>query len=166
MGIHRVTIRFERTADAVLIREIMTHPKIWPWITDDGSPAAADFEPAIHPSLWYVLAFDGEELMGLWLFAAQSSACFEAHTCLLPGQRGERAGEAAKQVIAWIWANTPCRRIFTNVPRFNRAALYFAVRAGLIRFGVNEQSFLKHGKLYDQILLGLSKPEETPCPQL
>jgi RimJ/RimL family protein N-acetyltransferase len=61
---------------------------------------------------------------------------------------------------SWLWAHTSCRRLITNVPARNRLALRFAEAAGMERFGVNHASLLKDGKLQDQILLGLSRPEE------
>lgn len=157
-------IHFERTTDYRLVREIMTHPKVYPWIADDGSPAVEEFQPVEHPAFWYVLAFEEEELLGLWLFSPQNSICWEVHTCLLPGHGFRRAREAAAAMALWIWENTPCRRIVTNVPRFNRTARTFAEAAGMTRCGVNLRSYMKNGELHDQLMLGMSRPEE-PCPQ-
>jgi hypothetical protein len=62
----------------------------------------------------------------------------------------------------WIWHNTPCRRLITNVPADNRLAFQFALSAGMEPYGKNEDSFLKGGKLLDQICLGISRPSEMP----
>jgi hypothetical protein len=108
---------------------------------------------------------DGEELLGLWMFVPQNSVCLEVHTCLLPGHGFRRSRVAAKEAAEWIWANTNCQRIFTNVPVFNVIAKRFAEAAGMAEFGVNEASFIKDGKLHDQVQLGMSRPKETTCPQ-
>lgn len=164
---------FERTRDYDLIRRIMAHPQVYPHITDDGCPPVEEFHPVESPEIWYVivrsdsgprsLAFGNA--IGMWVFFPQNHVCWEVHTCLLPVGRGETGRAAARQMAAWIWSNTPCRRIITNVPVFNRLALAFAKRAGMVEFGRNERSFLKGGELHDQIMLGLSKPEEVTCQQ-
>jgi RimJ/RimL family protein N-acetyltransferase len=157
-------MHFERTNNYALIRRIMTDPAVYPAISDDSSPRAEEFHPVAHPSLWYVLAFDGGELLGMWIFSPQGGACWEVHTCLLPGHGYHRGRKAARAMAAWIWKSTPCHRIVTSVPAFNRAAVLFARAAGMRQYGVNEASFMKFGKLHDQILLGLSRPEGV-CQQ-
>lgn len=153
-------ITFERTGNAELVRQIMTHPQIWPHISDDCSPTAEEFQPIMHRHFWYILARheDTDTLLGLWLFTPQNGVCWEVHTCLLPVAWGMLGQSAARALPAWIWENTPCRRIITNVPAGNPLALQFAQRAGMKVYGVNEGSYLKHGVLRDQTCLGLSKP--------
>lgn len=155
---------FVRTEDMSLVRTVMVNPAIYPHISDDGSPPAEEFQPVDHPSIWYVRVDEGGDLLGLFMFVPHGVACWEVHTCLLPSAWGDHARAAGFGVIEWIWGNTPCCRIITNVPNCNRLALRFAQAAGLENFGVNEKSYLKNGKLYDQIMLGISRPE-APCPQ-
>lgn len=151
-------IVFERTRNYELAREILTHPKIWPFISDDASPPVEDFQPVAHDAFWYVLAHYGDTLLGLWMFVPQNGVCYEVHTALLPVAWGLLGQSAARALPAWIWENTPCRRIVTNVPSSNRLALHFALKAGMKIYGVNEASYLKDGVLRDQVCLGLSKP--------
>ena len=160
-------IHIERSTDYALIRGIMTHPRVYPHLTDDGSPAAADFEPIESEALYYLVAWDGNELLGLWLFVPLNAVCWEVHTALLPHAWGDRARRAAVVMLQWIWGNTPCRRIVTHVPADNRLAYDFALAAGMQVFGIDEQSFLKGGRLLDQICLGINRPSiaaETPIP--
>ena len=46
----------------------------------------------------------------------------------------------------------------THVPINNRLALRFALEAQMQIYGVNQKSWLKAGKLWDQICLGISAP--------
>jgi hypothetical protein len=151
---------FERSQDYELIRQIITRPEIYRHVSDDFCPPAAEFKPAEHPAILYMLVRDGDELLGLWIFAPLNGVCCEVHTCLLPCAWGERARRAVIEGTEWIWQNTPWQRIVTNVPRTNRLALKFALQAGLKIYGVNCLSYLKGGKLIDQICLGISKPAE------
>jgi RimJ/RimL family protein N-acetyltransferase len=147
---------FERTTDASLVRSVLTDPAIWRGISDDSSPAREEYEPAMSETIWYVAVRDRAELLGLFVFVPQNAVCWEVHTCLLPHSWGDRAAQASREMSAWIWANTPCRRIVTTVPSFNRLALRFAKEAGLTQYGVNPASFIRDGRLHDQHLLGIS----------
>jgi len=161
-------ISFERSVDYDLIRKILTHEKIWPFISDDFSPSVEQFQPDRHPLIWYVVARDEDEnneLLGLWMFHPQNMVCWEVHTALLPSCWGARARKAALALPYWIFHNTSCRRIVTNVPDTNRLALHFAMDAGMKIYGVNDASYRKNGRLLDQVCLGISAPanpfEET-----
>lgn len=152
-------MNFERSTDWKLIKAVVTHPRIYDVIADDFSPSQDDWQPVESDRFWYVLAKDGEELLGLWAFHPLNGVCYEVHTCLLPNSWGSRARIAAKEVQTWAWLNMPCRRVVTEVPAFNRLALKFAKDAGFIEYGINPKSYLKHGTLHDIVLLGLQKPE-------
>lgn len=149
-----------------LVKRILCHPRIWPHISDDHSPPADEYQPVRHESVWYVVARDkktgGSDLLGLWMFVPQNGICWEVHTALMPCAWGDVGLEAARLLPAWIWRNTPCRRIVTNVPTTNRLALHFAIKAGMRVFGINEGSYLKGGKLCDQVCLGLSPGQKQP----
>jgi RimJ/RimL family protein N-acetyltransferase len=161
-------IHFERSLDYELIRRILTHERIWPHISDDGSPPADQYRPMESELIWYVIVRDiypdagPEEILGLWMFTPHNAVCWEVHTALLPEAWGGRAHQAARLMADWIWRNTPCRRLITNVPTTNRLALHFAVKSGMHIFGVNPASYLKHGTLCDQVMLGISKSDKPP----
>ncbi len=150
-------LTFERTSDLALIKLVMTHPRVYPHITDDGSAPVEEFHVLEHPAIWYVLVKDDDELLGLFMFVSQNAVCAEVHTCLLPNALGARAKEAARGVVAWMFEQTTLQRIVTNVPANNRLALHYAKRGGMTEYGLNPKSFLKGGILQDQILLGLSR---------
>jgi hypothetical protein len=149
-------ITFEFTRDFDLVKRIVTDPKVFPFICDDNSPKAEDYEP--HKEMLYVHVRDEEQSLGIWAFFSHNSICWEIHTCLLPCAYGERASKAARTLAEWIWTNTNWQRVITNVPESNRLALMFALKAGLTRFAVNPKSYLKDGKLLDQVMLGISRP--------
>jgi len=148
---------FERTTDYELIKKIVSHPKVYPYVSDDHSPAPQDWKPIENDVVWYVLVKDGGEILGMWIFIPETQVCWKVHTCLLPNAYGERARKAAKLMAQWIWENTTCLRIVTDVPKYNRLAYHFARAAGMQEFGLNPRSYMKSGILHDQILLGMSK---------
>ena len=146
---------FEITTDYALVKTIVTHPKIYPRISDDGSPTPELWEP--HPGCTYLLVRDNEMAVGVFAFVPHNVICVEIHTCLLPLVWGPKAAEIAPKMLTWVWKNTSWERIITNVPDNNRAALRFSKLAGLVEYGYNPNSFKKSGKLYGQTLLGVSR---------
>lgn len=157
-------ITIERTADYGLIRSILTHPQIYPHISDDFSPAREEFQPPPdHPSIWYLAARDGEEVLGIWMLVWHSPVLVECHTCLLPVAWGRRAAIAAREALRWVFANSEAQTLMTNVPAYNRLALRFAKQSGMTEFGRIPSSFRKNQKDHDQIVMGLSR--EQICQQ-
>ena len=150
---------FERTTDLDLMRRIITDPEVWPYVSDDSSGEPEVYQAPSDPRIWNVLVKDGDKLLGAFIFTPHSGICWDVHTLMLPGHGAARAAVAAREMAAWVWANTPCLRIITEVPDFNPLALKFAVHAGMVQFGRNERAIMKFGELHDLILLGLSKPE-------
>lgn len=144
----------ELTRDTDFIVSCVT--SAWDRISDDGAPELY-FPPMGEGNLW-VRAGD----YGVFLLSRQNHVTYEVHTILLPCARG-KAVEIGKQALAWAWANTPAKRLITNVPAFNPLALRLAKAVGFIEYGINRQSFQKGGVLYDQTVLGLSKEES--CQQ-
>ena len=165
-------IQFNRSHDYNLIRQILTHSRVYDKISDDYSPSRDEYRPIEHDAIWYVVArqaFPAAEgieprepdLLGLWMFHPLNGICWEVHTALLPIAYGVPGHQAARLLPAWIWENTPCRRIVSTVPTTNRLALHFAVDAGMKMWGINEASWLKNGMLCDQVCFGISAPQET-----
>jgi len=138
-----------RTFDYKRIREIATHPEIYPYVSDDGSPPPEEYEP-VQSDEFYYLMFEG----GFFLFHPLNYITVEVHTCILPEWRG-RSIKYARRAIAWMFRNTQYRKIVTHVPEYNRKALAYAQKAGMRIEGVNRKSFMKNGVIYDQYLLGV-----------
>ena len=148
---------FERTRDFGLIKSIATHPRVYPAISDDYSPAPEDWKPFIEEAVQYILAKYDDELLGMWVLIPENRVNWKVHTCLLPAGYGSRGAEAARVGIEWVFANSPCLRISTEVPEYNQLALRFSMNAGMKIFGFNPGSYMKNGILQGQILLGVSK---------
>lgn len=157
-------LAFSRTTDAAVIRRVLTDPAIYGQMSDDSTPAAEEFVPVENTAVWYVRVDDADELLGIFVLVPTNHVNYEIHTCLLPCAWGARAAAAGLGITQWFFANVPaCQRIVTAVPSYNRLALRFARRGGMTEYGRNLMSFSKHQILYDQILLGLSRPQGVTC---
>ena len=154
-------MQLERTKDFDLVKMVLTHPDIYRHLSDDGSPPREMYRPLVDDSIIYLAVYAGEPslLMGVFSFVPSNRATTEVHTSLLPHAWGTESRKACAEAIQWVWENTHFLRIITSVPDYNALALKLAKDAGLIEYGRNPKSYLKNGKLFDQILLGVSK-----CP--
>lgn len=142
----------ERTEDVGFLKAIATHPRVWPYITEDGSDIHT-YEPVISPMMHY-LRFEDR---GFFQFGMMNRVMYGCHVCMLPKTD---ADEAAKQAIEWMWANTEAQKLVCHLAPVKRHAIRFAKRAGFTEEGRLRAAFLLHGILHDLIILGVQK-----CPQ-
>lgn len=145
-----------RTFDLELVRQTMTHPKVYPHISDDTSPEPEEFIPPENDLIMYLAGYEHGEYRGLFMFHPVNGVTLEVHTCLLPSAYG-KAHEFTAKALEHIWINTSAVRIITQVPDCNRLAKVLAEKTGMTEYGVNPKSFLHNGELYDIHLLGISK---------
>jgi RimJ/RimL family protein N-acetyltransferase len=145
----------------VIVKEILSHPAIFPHIHEDGTDAA---DPQDHDGFHWMLVSD-DAPAGVFLLHAVRAYCYEVHTCLLPRIWGAGAAKAARLLIAHVFTEIGAKKLVTNVPNNNRLALRFAKASGLKVEGVNRQSFLRNGEMEDQIMLGITIREWTSCQQ-
>ena len=151
---------FERTKDLKAVRAILTDPALYDHMTDDFAPARDEFAVNDHPGISYVLVSEGSSLHGMFVFLPDNAICWQGHVAFFRGTPQAITRAAGAEILEWLWKNTPCRRLIASVPVCNRAAVSFALhKMGLVVYGRNEKSFMKNGKLWDQVLLGISKPE-------
>lgn len=156
-------MRIERTTDADLVRSVVTHPEIYPFISDDHSPAVEDYAPPVADGIYWLACYSGNALAGLFMAHPWNGITYEIHTCILPAFRGVRAREATAAVLAWIFSNTNCLKLVTHVPVWNEAAFRLATASGMKPEGINRQSFMKNQIIHDQTLLGITRTEWKQC---
>lgn len=151
---------FERTFDYDLVRRIITHPKVYRWMNSDDAVAPEDYRPVEDELVYYILVREDDSVLGLFLLVPQTSVCAQAHVCLLPWARNGMAVECYRAGLQWAWNNTKFEKVIGFTPKYNFAALQCAERAGLERIGVITKSLKKFGKLQDQVVFAIGKPEE------
>jgi RimJ/RimL family protein N-acetyltransferase len=150
-------MKIERTRDWERVRSIVTHPKVYGAVTDDYSLSAEEWKPNETEDICYLLVSEDEKPLGVFILIPQNHICWQVHTCFLPESYGDIAKRAGFGSIQWVWDNTECLRIVTEVPIYNRIALKYALDCGMKEYGINPKSYMKQGKLRDVILLGISK---------
>lgn len=147
-------IHLAAITDAAEATRIIQHPAVADLVCDDHSTGYQVTDGDL--GRWVGVYLD-ERLCGAFLLVPCNSITIEIHTCLLPELHGKPAIDAARQVLALIF--NKFRKVVTHVPVNNRRAALFAARLGFRTEGMNRKSFLKHGELLDQQLMGLTHEE-------
>lgn len=146
----------EQCRDAKLINSIVTHPKIYPHITDDFFPPPEEFnsEAFLNVDGVYILTpKEGDRVYGAFQVVRHTGVLFEMHTCLLPECKVKL--DCAKALVSWVFTNTTCRKLFTWA--HSKKYYDFVLKAGFVEEGVCQKSFIKNGVLLDQHLMGMGK---------
>lgn len=151
-------MRIERTFDAEIIKSVMLHPDIWETCAEDGQHPAM-FEPETEADCW-LNVLRGTSLVGMYNVHAHNSVTLEIHAQILPEYREECAKESSRQVLQWILDNAPeYQKVIAQIPTLYPNVKHFTMNAGFQEEGINRLSYMKNGKLYNQWLLGITKPE-------
>lgn len=144
----------ERTYDRKFITKCVTDDHVWRASCDDTPIDKDFFFPPINDTVIWLRAGD----YGVFMGQKMNHVTFECHTCLLPKARG-KAVDIARCSIQWIFENTNCLRLITQVPSYNKLAERLSVKSGMTKYGTNPGSFKKDDVLYDVNLYGISKHE-------
>lgn len=159
-------ITFQRTEDMELVRLILTHPKIYGPGSDDFSPDATEWKPPKGEHLLYVLVLENDEVAGLFTVLFVSPILYKIDGGFLPWAWGKCTEAACTAFINWLFEHTGCERIIADVPAYNELSLRMTRIMGMKQYGENPESYLKHHKLHNVLLMGISKPKgQTACLQ-
>jgi len=148
--------------DAEEVNRIITHPDVYPKVSDDGSSDVGSFDitPVLEVDAVYCLGWMvAGAWAGMWMLKPWNMITYEAHICVLPEFRGGEAIRATGDMFRWMFRNTACRKVVAWIPKVNRQAIVFAISAGMKEEGLIKHSFLKDGNVVDQQLLGIEKEE-------
>lgn len=137
---------------------ILKNPYIWAQLTEsDIDPN--EFYPEMKPiSFWMVAETD--EICGIMLVLAENTATTLIHPYMLEKHKG-KGYYMIKAFFEWYLRNAKeeANKINAKIPAFNKAGRKVALKVGFKDEGVDRQSYLRDGKLYDQYLLGITRDE-------
>ena len=146
-------MRLEETRDVSVIRAVMTHPRLWPWLSHDFSPSAAEFWPSCTPGVHYLEArSDQGELLGLCIAHALNPVCWEVDHAILPHAWGATAIAIGRALGHWVWDNTDAQTVVGMTPSDNRLACRYAQTLGMVETGRIPKAFQRRGLLHDLVI--------------
>ena len=157
MNVRRATV-----SDNETIKGIYADKSVWPFVTDDGALdiQAINFTDALNnQGVYFIIVEDNNKPVGIFLFNPWNTVCYEMHSAVLPEYRGQGSMEAARLAGMWMFSNTLCQKLVTQIPVTNYAAHALAKVGGMVQEGINRKSFLKNGNLIDQYIYGICKED-------
>jgi len=140
-----------RERDATRINQVLNHPDVHPWVTDDDKPLDVSAGVA-NPN--NVL------LMGEWggcLCIQMLDGVYEVHTQILPEGRGKWALDFVRAGSAYMFLKTNAYEIVTRVAEGNVAAKALTLAAGMrfdFRRTEGKTVDLYSFRIQDWVLLG------------
>ena len=117
-----------------------------------------DFSDSYDPKGDYFGVFKGGKLVGAFILNAWNFICYEAHGGIDPDSYGEGL-EICRAFGVSVFEDTPALKLVCIVPSYNRLMCKCLEKCGLNQEGTIKKSFLKWGRLHDQILYGVTKSE-------
>lgn len=152
-----MTVDATRTYDPLRVREFMTRPEIWATVAEDGQDPG-DYVPDVRGEVWLVMQAEGE-LIGLYHLRRINAVTLEIHAQVALEYRKRYSEATGKAALRWILDNTQIAKVIAWVPEIYPNVRDFTVSQGFQVEGANRKSYLKHEKLHDQTLLGITREE-------
>lgn len=147
--------------DKNIVNMIWKHPEILSLVRDDlcGGIENIDLAAvgAVQGLEFYLMVADGEAA-GIINLRHKNVICGEIHVAFLPHARGRIALHCFREALGFMFREG-LLKIITTTPSYILPARIGLVAAGFVREGINRNSVLKGGKLYDMIYYGLERKE-------
>lgn len=141
-----------RTLDVGLCMDIMR--SMWDDISEDG---AEEYYPDVVGEYWVQMFTD--ETIGLYRLHRLNAITYQIHAFILPKHRENHANESGKMILQWCRDNLEFNKLVAEIPFKYENVYRFTLAQGFRDEGVNRESFLKNGKIWDQWRLGLLRSE-------
>lgn len=93
----------------------------------------------------------------VFIFTPYSNEIYTGHSFVIKDGRGKKAIYGGKSAVKWMFENTGCIKIFGFTPEYAKHTILFNRLLGFKQEGLLTKSLTKDGKLFDQIIFGLSK---------
>jgi RimJ/RimL family protein N-acetyltransferase len=106
----------------------------------------------------FIGVFDQEKMAGAFLVRPWTEYCYDISGGVSPEYWG-RGKEVCHAVGGLIFQQTPCLKIVAIIPEFNRLMIKCVKDCGMKEEGILTSSFMKHFKMYDQYIYGITKGE-------
>jgi len=132
--------------------EIIKHDAMWDYLTDDGSVAREDYK---IPEAWMnVVGYVDESPAAFVCIVPLNYVTADIHFGVHPDYR-DMSKELGTSILAWIWDNTEVLKLVAQTHA--DTVRDFALQVGFEIEGINAMSFMKNGKLIDQVYLGVKR---------
>ena len=145
----------ERTKDKSIISKILNDDDIFNAIAEDGCKKG-EFDPDVDGEIWVSVVHG--ELMGVCNFHAINKITIQGHIHILKKHR-KHSLLAANSIYRWLLDNSGFLKLNVEIPSCHINVMKYCKAIGFSLEGLNRLSYLKGGKVLDQVLLGITRSE-------
>lgn len=139
----------EVAKDAKRINQILNHPGVYSWISDDDNIDMTETLKKLG-----VVGLLGD--YGCVIFHPIQLGIYEFHIAVLPDHQGEYVSRFFREVCDWIFTRTNAVEIITRCPENNRPAKMACSREGMDHIFHTRPLFLSGGKLFPYKVYGMT----------
>lgn len=154
-------LSIERTTDAELIRSIIGLPEVRSLIMESDEVPVPQHEDIYYLAVKESIFADGsveDRLVGIVAFMPVNSITWNPHIAILPMRQNSGIGtQAMQEAMSWMFENTSCLKLVAHPPVFKASMIRVFEKCGFAIEGMSPDSFPWHGKLYDRLLMGISR---------
>lgn len=143
--------------DMAAVKSFVTQPEIWDAICE--VPTDPEFYDL--PEGFWLMMLSGNDLIGVYYIHWIGAACCQIHAHVNPVWRQSiESLQTGKEALRWIYDHLPqCRKVIARVPTLYENVRAYCELHKMRVEGVNRQSVLRHGELYDEYLIGITRQE-------
>lgn len=105
--------------------------------------------------IWLLGYNELNEIVGFVRFEARTSICVMIHGATHKKHRVKYARALVQAALCWLKENTTYMKVVSSTPMNLKPTINFMTKIGFSFEGVNSYAWLKNGKLYDMVNLGL-----------
>lgn len=147
------TLTAARTLDYGLAIWIID--QVFDEISEDGIDS---YVPDVISEHWVTL-FDGENCVGMYRLHQVNAITYQIHAFIRPDHRERWAKESGKVILHWCLDNLEFNKLIAEIPAKYQNVYHFTKGQGFKDEGINRQSFLKDGEIWDTYRLGMTREE-------
>lgn len=148
-------MKIEETKDMDTISRILMDSGHW-----------VDDVPELFGASW-MLAKSKNGIVGCFLIQRMSVFEIRVHIAVLRKYRGIGSYYSCMAFLDWFAGECDERinKLTVEIPKIDESCIRLVKAMGLREEGVNRESVMEDGKYVDQIVLGITRREVSPCLQ-
>ena len=147
-----VKLSASRTLDFGLAIDVVN--QVFDEISEDGVDT---YLPDVVNEHWVAL-YHGE-CIGMYRVHQVNGVTYQIHSFILKEHRKQWAKESGRTILEWCLDNLEFNKLIAEIPAKYQNVLNFTRHQGFQDEGINRQSFLKDGKIWDTYRLGMTREE-------
>lgn len=143
------------TQNPLLIKEVYSHPQVYPYIRDDSCPKKFNAVNIQVNSLYFAVNSD-ERLIGIIALHQKNYILWDMHVAFMPQGKG-KAKESIELFLIWVYENKDMfniKKITGSIPEDRPHVVDLVQRIGFHYEGMSPKSFQRDGKLLNTLQYG------------